>query len=193
MWDKLRWLNWFWYFLLLICMVLQFVWREGGPFVRGLPIEISADCYLGFWLAVLHSVPYFFFLYQSPSSSLCTVFAAISSEIDGVLSIILSICLWRLYNVHHKDWLTYCGGTDRPGEFCHNFSISNDLTQMVNFPTGIPECDSQSPPLLDLFLYSDASIGSKTTFPFLGNSDHIVISVSIDFPSNSKGNNLLMA
>ena len=104
-----------------------------------------------------------------------------------------SICLWRLYNVHHKDWLTYCGGTDRPGEFCHNFSISNDLTQMVNCPTGIPECDSQSPPLLDLFLYSDASIGSKTTFPFLGNSDHVVISVSFDFPSNSKGNNLFIA
>ena len=25
-------------------------------------------------------------------------------------------------------------GTDRSGEFCYNFSISNDLTQMANFP-----------------------------------------------------------
>ena len=40
-------------------------------------------------------------------------------------------------NIHHKDWLTYSGGTDRPDELCYNFSISNDLTQMVNFLTRI--------------------------------------------------------
>ena len=56
------------------------------------------------------------------------------------------------FNVHHKDWLTYSGGTDRPGELCYNFSISNDLTQVVNFPTWIPDCDSHSPALLDFFL-----------------------------------------
>ena len=90
------------------------------------------------------------------------------------------------FNVHHKDWLTYSGGTDRPGELCYNFSISNDLTQMVNFPTRIPDCDSHSPALLDLFLSSDASICSTMAFPPLGNSDHVVISVSIDFPTNSQ-------
>ena len=40
----------------------------------------------------------------------------------------------------------------------YNFSISNDLTQMVNFPTPIADCDSHSPTLLDLFISSDASI-----------------------------------
>ena len=44
-------------------------------------------------------------------------------------------------NVHHKDWVINSGGTDRPGELCYNFSISNDLTQIVNFPTRIPDCD----------------------------------------------------
>ena len=38
-------------------------------------------------LALLHSVSYFFSLYRSPSSSLCTVFDSISSNIDEVLSI----------------------------------------------------------------------------------------------------------
>ena len=90
------------------------------------------------------------------------------------------------FNVHHKDWLTYSGGTDRPGELCYNFSISNDLTQMVNFPTQIPDCDSHSPALLDLFISSDASICSTMAFPPLGNSDHVVVSVSIDFPTNSQ-------
>ena len=40
------------------------------------------------------------------------------------------------------------------------FFISNDLTQMVNFPTYIIDCDSHSPALLDFFLSSDASICS---------------------------------
>ena len=77
------------------------------------------------------------------------------------------------------ETLTYIVRT-ASGELCYNFSISNDLTQMVNFPTQIP---TQSPALLDLLLSSDASICS---FPPLGNSDHIVVSVSIEFPSNSQ-------
>ena len=36
--------------------------------------------------------------------------------------------------------------------------ISNDLTQMVNFPTRVPDCDSHSPALLNLFISSDTSI-----------------------------------
>ena len=57
---------------------------------------------------------------------------------------------------------------------------------MVNCPTRIPDCDSHSLALLDLFLSSDASISSTMAFPPLGNSDHVVVSVSIDFPSNSQ-------
>ena len=63
---------------------------------------------------------------------------------------------------------------------CYNFSISNNLTQMVNFPTRIPDCDSHSPALLDFFLSSDVSICFTMAFPPLGNSDHVVLSVSID-------------
>ena len=162
--------------------------KEGLPFARDLSLENSADSYLCFRLALLHSVTYFFFLCQSPSLSLCTVFDSISSNIDEVLSINLSanMFVFEDFNVHHKDWLTYSGGTDRPGELYYNFSISDDLTQIVNFPTWIPDSDSHSPALLDLFISSDASICSTMAFPPLGNSDHVVVSVSIDFPINSK-------
>ena len=54
---------------------------------------------------------------------------------------------------------------------------------MVNFPTWIPDCDSHSPALFNLFISSDASIWSTMAFPSLGNSDD---AVSIDFPINSK-------
>ena len=162
--------------------------KEGLPFAWDLSLKNSADSYLCFRFALLHSVSYFFFLYQSPSSSLCPVFDSISSNIDEVLSINPSanVFVFRDFNVHHKDWLTYSGGTDRPGELSCNFSISNDLTQRVNFPTWIPDCDSHSPALLDLFLSSDASICSTMAFPLLGSSDHVAVSVSIDFPINSK-------
>ena len=57
---------------------------------------------------------------------------------------------------------------------------------MVNFPTQIRDCGCHSPALLDLFLSSVASVCSTMAFPPLGNSDHTVVSVSIDFPINSK-------
>ena len=90
-----------------------------------------------------------------------------------------NVFVFAHFNVHHKDWLTYSGGTDRPGEFCYNFSISNDLTQIVNFPrtfSRIPGCDCHNPALLDLLLSSDGSICSTMVFPPLGNSDHVAIS-----------------
>ena len=40
--------------------------------------------------------------------------------------------------------------------------------------------------MVDANIYSDASIYSTTAFPPLGNSDHVVVSISINFPSNSQ-------
>ena len=87
-------------------------------------LENSVDSYLCFRLALLHAVSYFFFLYWSPSS-LCMVFDSMSSNIDEVLSINPSanVFVFGDFNVHHKDWLTYSGGANRPGELCYNFSI----------------------------------------------------------------------
>ena len=74
---------------------------------------------------------------------------------------------------------TYLDGTDGPDEFSYNFSLSNDLTKIVNFLAWIPHCDS-----VLLFFSSDAIF---STVAFLRNSHHTAVSVSIDFPSNSKG------
>ena len=151
-------------------MVLQFMGRNDLSFSRDLSLENSADSYLRFRLALLHSVSYFFLIYQSPSLSLCTIFDAISSNIDKVISINLSAGVFDFgdSNVHHKDWLTYSGGTE----------ISNDLTQMINGPIWIPDNNFNSPALLD------ARIFSTMTVPPLGISDHIFVWISIDFPSN---------
>ena len=93
--------------------------KEGLPFAWDLSLENSADSYLCFPLAFLHLVSYCFFLYRSPSLSLCTVFNFISTSVD-VLSINPSANVFVLgnFSVHHKDWLTHSGGTSRPGELC---------------------------------------------------------------------------
>ena len=90
------------------------------------------------------------------------------------------------FNTRYEDWLTYSCGSDRPDELCYNFSISNYLTQMVNFSIWIHDCDSHSPALLDLFISSDAGVCSTMAFSPLGNTDHVGVSVFIVFLSNSK-------
>ena len=48
-----------------------------------------------------------------------------------------------------------------------------------------------SPAVLDLFISFNTSICSTIAFPLLGNSDHVMVSVSIDFPINAKQDALL--
>ena len=57
--------------------------------------------------------------------------------------------------------------------------ISNDFTQVVNFYTWIPDTESHSPALLDLFISFDNSTCSTMSFPPFGNADHVGVSVSI--------------
>ena len=82
-------------------------------------------------------------------------------------------------NFHHKDWRTNSGRTDISGE------LLNNLTQIANFLV-TSQTVTLSPALLELFLSLDASIYSTIASPLLANSDHVIVSVSIDFLSNSQ-------
>ena len=57
------------------------------------------------------------------------VFYSISSNIEEALSINPSgdVFVCGDFIVHHKHCVTYSGGTDKSGEVCYNFSISDDL------------------------------------------------------------------
>ena len=50
------------------------------------------------------------------------VFDCVSSNIDEILLMNPSANVFVLgdFNVHHKDWLAYSGGTDQPSERCYN-------------------------------------------------------------------------
>ena len=76
----------------------------------------------------------------------------------------------------YYSYVWSCSLCERRISFCTGF-ISRKLCGFLL---------TRSPAILDLFISSDASICCTTAFPPLGNSDHVVVSVSLDFPSNSK-------
>ena len=105
-------------------MVLQFKWKKNF-LLQGL---ISRKLC---WFLLMFSY-FLLFLYQSPSWSLYTVFWSI---IDEVLLITSSANAFAFgdFNVHHEDWLTYHGGTDRPGGRCYNFLSQMTLNRWLTF------------------------------------------------------------
>ena len=125
-------------------------------------------------------------IYQPPSLSLCTVFDSISFNIDEVPLINPSaVFVFGEFNVHHKDWLPILVELN---DLVNSALIFLSQTPLIRWLISLlgSDCDSCSPALLDLFLSSDASICSTIAFPPLGNSDHVVVSVSINFPTNSQ-------
>ena len=96
--------------------------KEELPFAWDVSLENSKDFYL-FLTGCTSFSAFLLFPLSSPSSSLCKVFDATSSNIDDVFSINQSanIFVFGNFNIHHKDWLTYSGGTDRPGALYYNF------------------------------------------------------------------------
>ena len=156
-----------WMTQLILAISLPLIWKDssthmhgivvyvtkGLPFPSDLCLENSADYFLWFWL----DFDWFCVLLLFPLSVIFFVFVysfliLISSNTDEVL-------------IHHKDWLTYFDGTDWPGVIIKwPQIISNDLTQMVNFPTQILDSDLIVL-LLNLFLTSDASICSTMAPP----------------------------
>ena len=125
--------------------------------------------------------------------SLCTVFYSISSNIDEVLSIYPSANVFVLgeFKVHHKNWLIYSGGTNY---LVNSVIIFLSQTTLLRWLTFLLASLTLTLTVLLFWIYlfllisisSDTSVCSTVAFPPLGNSDHVVVSVSIDFPSNSK-------
>ena len=121
--------------------------KEELSFTWDVSLKNSEASCLYFRLALLHSVSYFFLLYQSPSFSSRTVLDDISYNIDEILSINPSANAFVFgdFNAVHKVFLT-----------------------------GTLYCDSHSPTLLDLFLSAGANICSTMALPPFETFDHVL-------------------
>ena len=116
-----------------------------------------------FRLALLQSTTFIFFLHRSPSSSSCANVMACDD-----------------FNAH-TEWLRHSHTTDVAGVFCPEFTMAQDLAQIVDFPIRIPDRDDHQPYLLDLFLCSNPDSCTVASHSPLGKSDHKVVSVDVKF------------
>ncbi|KAL7636546.1 UNVERIFIED_CONTAM: hypothetical protein RMT77_013321 [Armadillidium vulgare] len=112
-------------------------------------------------------------------------FDYLNSKIEHILSSspFSEIIVLGDFNVHHRQWLSY-SSHDPAGELAYNFSIQNNLEQLVQLPTRIPDRLGDEPNILDLFLTSYPSPYTVKLFPPLGSSDHLLISVSCPVSSS---------
>ena len=66
----------------------------------------------------------------------------------------VKISILEDFNIHHKFWLSFFL-TDQPGKQIFNFAILNDIEQLVQLPTRVPDRLGDKPNILDLFLASN--------------------------------------
>ena len=132
-----------------------------------------------FRLAILHSTTFIFFLYLVS----CSVVKAVSSNIDKapILQPSANIMVCGDSNGHNTKWLCHSHITDVAGLF----AMAQDLTQIADFPTRIPDRDDHQPYLLDTFRCSNPDSCTVASRPPLGKSDHMVVSVDVQFVAKS--------
>lgn len=129
---------------------------------------------------------YIFFIYHSPSSKACCMLDSISNHIDKVISLHMlpDISAFGDSNAHHTRWIkrpvTYLAGIQTL-----KLSITQYLTQVVDFPTRFPSNPDGHASLLGLCFTSIPDSFRATQLCLVNNSDHAVVSVNISFRSIS--------
>ena len=131
-------------------------------------------------------------LYRSPNASTyADFFDYLTLQFESIVSCNphAEVVFLGDFNVHHKEWL-HSNSTDPQGEMAYTFSIFNDLEQLIQHPTRVPDQHSHTPQTLDLFLSTDLSPYSYSILCPLGSSDHnlIYVSCSASIPSPPQKN-----
>ena len=148
-------------------MALQLVWR--GTSFRMRLIATKLRGFLFMFSTGYTSFSILLLFLPSHSSSLFTVSDAISSNMDEDPSINPSanVIVFENFSVYHKGWISYSGGTNRPGKII--FLSQTTLLRWLVF-------------LLRSLTVTFTSICSTMALSPLGNSDQVVVKVSIGFP-----------
>jgi len=115
---------------------------------------------------------YLIFLYRCPSSQDCSILGFLSDSIDRALydNPSSNIVVCNDFNIHHFEWL---GSADTAGLEAFKFSVSQNLSQIVDFPTRFPDNDAHSPSLLDLYLILDLGSCKASRETLIGSFHHL--------------------
>ncbi|MBM6549305.1 hypothetical protein H7673_10630 [Streptococcus dysgalactiae subsp. equisimilis] len=151
-------------------------------------LDVSNREFQFLWLKlrVSSSNLYFCILYRSPNSSDCSVSDLLSSRIENILQSdsTAQVTILGDFNVHNSDWLTHSASTTTLGREAEAFAVINNLSQLVTFPTRVPDRSEEHAHTLDLLLTSNPSLISDLSHsPPLGSSDHCLITFSVQIPT----------
>ena len=93
-------------------------------------------------MALVHTTAFVLFRYR-PSDDNLAVVSTISTKIEQIVIANPSarIHLCGDFNVHNKDWLVFSNKTTQEGIDCYNLAIGHDLTQIINYPSRIPDVE----------------------------------------------------
>ncbi len=131
----------------------------------------------------LNSYPitkYIYAVYLSPNSAdYVRFFDCLISNVEHILthSPFSEISVSGGFNAHQQLCLS-SSFTDQPGEQAYSFSPLNDLEQLVQHSTRIPDRLGDMPNILDIFPTLNASAYSVQLISPLGFSEHNLISAS---------------
>ena len=146
--------------------------------------ELDSPKFHTLWLKISSSTHTKFLcsVYLSPNLSNADYqefYDYLSSKVEHILetSPFSEVSILGDFNAHHRLWLSSFN-TNRSGELAFQLSILNDLTQLVQHPTRIPDRLGDRPNILDLFLTSNPSTYTIQQFSPLGSSDHTLISLA---------------
>lgn len=144
-----------------------------------------------FWLKLSFSRcnKYYCCVYRSPNDNDSTsLFSLLNSHCEDILRSDPSaeLCILGDFNAHNADWLPYSSHTDPAGRAAEHFSITNSFTQLVTFPTRIPDRFGDTAQTLDLFLTTDPSLYTVSCAAPIGSSDHCLLTFTHSHVSSVK-------
>lgn len=129
---------------------------------------------------------YYLFFHLSAYSNDCRVLDTISDTIEKALSLHTSAHIFAFgdFTVHRVRCLNHSNATDPAGNQTLDFSLTQSLTQIVDFPTRVSSNSDGHTSLIDLFLTSTPDLCRTLQLFPLCNSGHASVSIDISFRSH---------
>lgn len=117
-------------------------------------------------------------------------FTRVAENIDDILSHhpSASIYICGDFSIHHEKWLINSNKTNEEGKWCHDYSITYELSKIRNKPTYVSNIIGHHANLLNLFLTSFPDKCSAEVLTLLCSSDHSLINVKIDAKPKTSSN-----
>ena len=130
-----------------------------------------------FKVSLPHHKKFLFVTYRSPNSPNDSDFFNVLSDKILQLNLLPSDELLLLgdFNIHNNSWLSFSGNTNPAGLECEAFATTHNLTQLIDFPTRIPDNIDHNPHTLDLFLTNLPHLYTIEPLLPICSSDHILL------------------